>query len=176
MQEVCMLPQARKNRLVVQDVGEELVVYDQERHQAHRLNRAAALVWRHCDGQTSVADLTALLAGEVQLPDDQHVANLALRQLEKAHLLEERVERADVEARVSRRDVVRKLGLTGGLTLLLPTVASIVAPTPAMAQYAVAGTCGTPLVTETTCTCQQGTCQGNCNCVFVDGHATCHCS
>ncbi len=56
-----MQPQARQDKLLVQEVGDELVVYDQKRHVAHSLNRTAALVWQNCDGQRTVADLAALL-------------------------------------------------------------------------------------------------------------------
>ena len=135
-----MMPQARQTKLIVQEVGDELVVYDQERHRAHRLNRAAAMVWHHCDGRTSVPDLSARLEGELRLTDNddtEAVLWLALGQLEKARLLEAPLEGVTDEARRSRREVVQRLGLVAGLTLLLPTVASIVAPTPAMAQYEI---------------------------------------
>jgi len=44
------LPQARSEDLVIQDIGDEVLVYDLTRHKAHCLNRTAALVWRKCDG------------------------------------------------------------------------------------------------------------------------------
>ena len=78
-----MLPEARRDRLLIQEVGEELVVYDRERHRIHRLNRTAALVWHHCDGRTSVSDLAALLARELNLPADEGLVWLILDWLEK---------------------------------------------------------------------------------------------
>jgi len=52
-----MKPRARKDDLLIQDLPEETLVYDVVRHRAHCLNRTAALVWRHCDGKTSVEKL-----------------------------------------------------------------------------------------------------------------------
>ena len=49
------LPAARTSGLVVRELAEETLVYDEERHRAHCLNRTAALVWRHCDGKTPVS-------------------------------------------------------------------------------------------------------------------------
>ena len=52
---------ARRENLIVKDLGGEVVVYDEATSEAHELNRSAALVWRHCDGQNSVADLARIL-------------------------------------------------------------------------------------------------------------------
>jgi Coenzyme PQQ synthesis protein D (PqqD) len=124
-----MFPQARTENVLFQEIGDELIVYDQESHRAHRLNVSAALVWKHCNGQTSVSELSALLQSRLGLPPDEEIACLALDRLEKAHLLQEPVEGSGL----SRRKLLQKLGLVGGLSLLLPTVISIVAPTPATA-------------------------------------------
>ena len=37
-----MTPQSRKEQLLTQRVGDELVIYDERTHEAHRLNRTAA--------------------------------------------------------------------------------------------------------------------------------------
>ena len=58
-------PKARQNDLVVQEVFDELVIYDLERNQVHSLNPTAALVWQQCDGQTSPAQLADLYFEEV---------------------------------------------------------------------------------------------------------------
>ena len=50
-------PRRRKKGLAVQKLAKEVLVYDLERHRAHCLNEAAALVWRQCDGETSVSDI-----------------------------------------------------------------------------------------------------------------------
>jgi hypothetical protein len=122
------LPQARTADLLVRDLpGGELMVYDTQRHQAHTLNRTAALVWRHCDGESETTAVAARLQQELGLPAEEVVVSLALSHLQKAHLLHGA---AVVETTgISRRAVMRKLGMAGGVTLaLLPLVASMAAP------------------------------------------------
>ena len=63
-----MKPQVRKDGLVVKELPEEMLVYDLERHRAHCLNQTAALVWKHCDGQTSAKEIATLLKKELKAP------------------------------------------------------------------------------------------------------------
>jgi len=124
-----MQPTARKEHLLIQEVGNELVIYDQERHHAHRLNPTAALVWRHCDGQRTVADLAQLLDADTQAEKGEAAVWAALDSLEQVHLMEEATE----SAKLTRRQMMRKMSMAGGLVAALPLVTSIAAPTPAMA-------------------------------------------
>ena len=125
-------PRARQHDLVVEELPDETLVYDLERDKAHCLNPTAALVWSHCDGNTSVADMAALLDQELDLPADQSLVWMALDRLGKARLLQEPVTLPGEPARYSRREMMRTLGRVAGLTLLLPAVSSIVAPLAAM--------------------------------------------
>jgi hypothetical protein len=113
-------------------VGDELVVYDEIRHAAHRLNRTTAFIWRHCDGQTTVAELTGRLARELGAPPNRHLVWLALDQLDRARLLGERLRRSADERRFTRREVVA-MAAGGVAALLLPGCDSITAPTPDLA-------------------------------------------
>jgi hypothetical protein len=124
-------PKARAAGLVVREIADEVVVYDLERHRAVCLNRTAALVWKHCDGRTSVAGLSRLLAPELGSPGAEELVWLALEQLGRDRLLEERVARPAALAGVSRRELVRRLGLAAAASL--PLVTSIIAPTAAQA-------------------------------------------
>jgi hypothetical protein len=125
-------PQARNEGLVRRELPDGMMVYDEKRGQAHSLNQTAALVWRHCDGKTSVPEMAALLL-QLCLPADEELVWLALDRLEKANLLQGELARPADTARTSRRAVIRKLGLAGGLVALLPLVDSLVAPKPAAA-------------------------------------------
>jgi hypothetical protein len=127
-----LAPHARTDGLVVQELPEETVVYDLQRHNAHCLNPTAALVWKHCDGKTSVKEIAALLPRELDLPPDEEIVRLAVERLERAHLLQEPALEPE-SVRVSRRELARRVGLVGGLAAMLPVVTSIVAPTPALA-------------------------------------------
>ncbi len=45
----------------VEQLGEEICVYDWSRHRVHRLNPAAPSVWPQCDGKTTPAEMIARL-------------------------------------------------------------------------------------------------------------------
>lgn len=127
-----LLPQVRKDGLEVQEIEGEVLVYDLERHRAHSLNEAAALVWRHCDGKTSLGEMARILQRELDAPADEVLVRLALRRLERAHLLSGSPSFGkDETARRSRREWIKKLGLAA--SAMLPMVSTIVSPTPAEA-------------------------------------------
>ncbi len=120
-----MLPRAREDRLVVRELPDEVLVYDLSRHKAHCLNPPAALVWRHCDGRTTVAEMAALLEKQLRSPADEAVVWLALDRLGRAHLLREPAVPPGAAARYTRREVMRTMGM--GAAVLVPMVTSIVA-------------------------------------------------
>jgi hypothetical protein len=126
-------PIARTEGLVVKQLDDEVLIYDLERHRAHCLNQASALVWRACDGTRAVPELTAMI--EESAPGwDEDTTNLALSQLEKRHLLSDPLPPHQGERTLTRRDVFRKAAFTGlAIGVGIPVVKSIVAPTPAQA-------------------------------------------
>ena len=128
-----MTPKARQDQLVVEQVGDETIIYDEQRNHIHRLNQTAALVWRLADGRRAVGDLAIMLQDELASPVTEEVVWLALDRLEKAHLLQEKLTRPEAALQITRRQALKRAALVGGMTLLLPVVQSIVAPTPAMA-------------------------------------------
>src|ERR1041384_5219890 len=83
---------ARQKDLVVQELPDELMIYDLKAHKAHCLNNTAALVWHHCDGKTTTAEMAALLGAEIGSPVDEAVVWYALDKLDKAELLDEKPE------------------------------------------------------------------------------------
>ena len=160
-------PKARQDGLLVRPLQEDTIVYDLDRHEGHCLNRAAAAVWRACDGETSIATIATETSRELDRSVDDTFVIFTLRRLERAHLLVAPLE-ANAGHVLSRRDLSRRLGLTGAFAALLPTVISIVAPTAAAAASAC-GTNGACTTLNCCCTNHQrcnnnnGTlqCQGN---------------
>ncbi len=122
-----MKPRARRDGIIVQEVGNEAVVYDTARDRAHRLNAVAAAVWRHCDGSRSAVDLGSTLRAE-GLIVDPGLVEVALVDLQQAHLL---LADAAPDAALSRRELLTRLQLAAALA---PMVVSILAPVPAAAQ------------------------------------------
>ena len=114
-------PRARRDGLLSKDVGDELVVYDQSNQEVHRLNRAAAVVWKHCDGVTSREELAAIVESDMQVNCGRDFVDEALARLEDAKLLEGR-------AGLSRG---QKVMLVGAAALMLPIVDTLTAPTAA---------------------------------------------
>ncbi|MEK6299796.1 MAG: PqqD family protein [Acidobacteriota bacterium] len=124
-------PKARQEGLVVQQLEDEVLVYDNERFKAHCLNRTAALVWQHCNGKKTIQDIALALEKEAGSPVGEEVVWLALGQLGKSRLLTERVMPAAGKAGISRREVIRRVGIATAVAL--PVVTSIVAPKAAQA-------------------------------------------
>jgi hypothetical protein len=128
---------ARRDQLVVQEMPDEVLVYDLKAHKAHCLNKTAAFVWNNCDGQTSVADLAKLLQDETGSQVDEDVIWFALDNLSKARLLEEKVAPPAKDG-LSRRRMMRRLGL--GAAAAIPMIISITSPQAIYAQSVVTTT------------------------------------
>jgi hypothetical protein len=120
------LPQMRKQGLVVDDLPDEVLVYDRNNHQAHCLNRSAALVWRYCDGKRSPSEIARRLTAELDTPFSEDLVLVALNQLENQELLVRVAASPAQFAVLSRRQMVRRLGLATAIAV--PLVTSIVAP------------------------------------------------
>ena len=145
-----MKPQSRRSGLLIRELPDELLVYDQEQHRAHCLNRTAALVFRHADGTRSVDDLARVLDPAAAGPDAVSAATLALAQLSDGGLLEGEWLPVDPAAGLTRRDAARRVGLAAAI--LLPAMATILAPSPAEAAATCVTSCaGQPNGTPCTC-------------------------
>ena len=149
-------PRARSEGLLVQELSQELLVYDTERHKAHCLNTTAAFIWKHCDGRRSVHEIAQHLEKTLGTSIDEDVVWCALSQLEKDHLLEKKIEWPAGTERISRRELVRRLGI--GAAIAIPIVTSIIAP---KAAYAGSPTCNpTPCTSPLQCSAPCTGCQG----------------
>jgi hypothetical protein len=148
-----MLPLARHQGLTVREMPEETLVYDLERNKAHCLNRTSALVWKHCDGKTTVERLAARMRDELATPDAVAVVQLALEQLSRRHLLAEEMSPISAEARLSRREALKRLGKKVAVaTALLPLIMTVPARTArAQATPCVATFVGGLYTTQTGC-------------------------
>ncbi len=122
-------PTARKEGLVIQEMPDEVLVFDLETNKAHCLNETAAFVWKACDGKNSVADITKLFGNQSGTPVQENLVWLAIDQLNENNLLEAEL-KADFNGQ-SRREVIKKIGLAA--VVALPIISSLVAPTAALA-------------------------------------------
>lgn len=139
-------PLARTNGLVVQEVPNEVLVFDMETNEAHCLNETAAMVWKYCDGKTSVPQIAEILGeGKNSVSDD--LIWLAIDQLNEHKLLEKEVETKF--AGQSRREVLRKIGLAS--MIALPIIASMAAPRSVLAATSCACVAPGDCLTQTAC-------------------------
>jgi Coenzyme PQQ synthesis protein D (PqqD) len=120
------LPRARVEGLVVKELPDEVLVYDLDTHKAHCLNHTAALIWKHFDGKATIAEVASRAASEGGHALDSEVVLLALRQLRKAKLMLADGDTPKIDGHLSRRDVIKRIGLAA---TALPLVTSILAPT-----------------------------------------------
>lgn len=124
-------PIARKEGLIVEELPDEVLIYDLEQDRAHCLNETAAFVWQRCDGRTTTTQIASLLGKKLSTNVDENVVWLALDQLDRNNLLTSRPVAPPSLAGMNRREMVRALGLAA--IVAVPVVTSLVAPTPAQA-------------------------------------------
>jgi hypothetical protein len=122
---------ARTEGLLTQPVDEEVLVYDLKRHKAHCLNKTAALVWEECDGRNTVADLARIIEAKLAVPFDKDMVWVALDQLDRARLLSARITRPEHLQGVSRRELLKQIGLVAAVAV--PLITSVMSPTAAQA-------------------------------------------
>lgn len=127
----------RKLDLELEDMGEELIVYDPSTETASCLNSVARTVFEACDGSTTVAEVSQRLASGDCSED---MVLLTLAELGEKGLLETPAEG------YSRRDFFARWGK---LVAVLPLVASIAAPEAARAASGGSGPGGTTATTTT---------------------------
>jgi hypothetical protein len=113
---------------VTRELGDELLVYDLERHKAYCLNQVAMQVFRHCDGETTIPDMARRVGDALGLAIDEQAVRLGLVRLEKAHLLDGPV---GLTVHTSRREMLRTLGRAAAV--VVPLVTAITVPTSAEA-------------------------------------------
>ena len=113
----------------VEELDNELCVYDTERKVVHNLNPTAALVWEQCDGSTSPAQIATKLHAELGTPHAEDVVWVSLDELKKAHLIN-----GDVTQPAGRSLLNRRTMIKGMAVAAVPVVVSIVAPSAVQAQ------------------------------------------
>ena len=128
------MPRARKAGLVVKGLNDEVLVYDLERDKAHSLNASAAFIWKKCNGRRTVAEVAQAVSKEFKVQADEQTVWLALDQLGKFNLLENKVSRPVEMPQLSRRQMMR---IGAAAAFALPVIVSIVAPTAANAQTSI---------------------------------------
>jgi len=164
-------PKSRHSNLVVQDFEKEVLIYDLNNNQAFCLNETSASIWAMCDGENSVSDISLSMSRKLNTKVPEEFVWLALDDLKKNRLLE-KSEQFEIEFnRSSRREIIKKVGLTS--MIALPLIASVIAPSAAMAQSGNAG----PLPLFSACSdalqCASRACVNNICCLNFGQQTSC---
>lgn len=149
-------PSVRKNDIVVQELGNELLIYDLNANKALSLNETLSLVWQLSDGGKTISEIATEAAKRLNTPVTSELVWIALGQLKKENLIENEADIPNHYQGANRREVIRKVGLAS--MVVLPVITSLIAPNAAYAQ----STCGAPPF-PLGCTCTSNTlCSSTC--------------
>jgi hypothetical protein len=144
------LPAAKTVNLVVQELRDETLIYDQATDRMFCLNETSAKVFNHCNGRTSFEELKRkhkFTDDLIYLALDEFKAKDLLTNYESVHF-----------AGMSRREAVKRVGLAS--LVALPLISTLVAPTSTAAASGAAPTCSDGIMngSETDTDCGGGTC------------------
>lgn len=136
-------PLAKTKEILVQELENELLVYDLQTNKAFVLNETSALIFQLCDGTKTIAEISDSMSRKLKTLVSEDFILLALNELKKDGLLEDDAQLNSYFAEFSRREMVRKIGLAS--MIALPLVSSVVAPSAAMAASQAVNCSPTPL-------------------------------
>ena len=125
-------PLQQSAELVVQNLEDELLIYNLQTNQAICLNQTAALVWQNCDGKSGVSEIKQKLEKELGASVSKELVLFAISELNEKGLLENGEQMPNKFEGLSRREIVRKVGFAS--LVALPIVSLVVAPKAADAQ------------------------------------------
>ncbi len=126
-------PRSRQD-LIVKELENELLIYDEKSKKALCLNASSALIWKMCDGVTAVAEISERTARSLGMPLDDTFVSFALERFRADDLLEPGFHAPAETAAITRAQVMRRIGRAGvAAAVAVPLVTAIMAPTPAKA-------------------------------------------
>lgn len=129
------LPTAKSVNIIVQNLNDEVLIYDLTINKAFCLNDTSAKVYNACDGVQTFEDLKR----RYKFTDD--LILFAIDELKANNLIEDY--QSSHFAGLSRREVMRRVGLAS--IVALPLITGLVVPTSASAASVCASTaCTTP--------------------------------
>ena len=124
---------ARRDDVVVDEVVDEVLVYDRRGDVAHCLSEIAATVWRTCEGGATLDEVAEqIVARDLAGSSDEamELADTAVAELVEKGLLETSGVGA---SRVSRRQALRRMAGVGAAAVVAPLVVSAAVPKSALA-------------------------------------------
>ncbi len=125
-------PIARNLNIVVQEIENEIMIYDLNVNRVFCLNETSSLIFGLCNGKRTVSEISDLISKRLSTLVSEEFVWFALAELKKNGLLENTDQSINHFGGLSRREIIKKVGLTS--MIALPLISSVVAPSAAMAQ------------------------------------------
>ena len=85
-------PRARKEDIVVQEYGKEILIYDLKANKAYNLNETSMLIWQLSNGDKTLSEIADDLSTKLGSSINEEFVWLALEQLRKENLVENKTE------------------------------------------------------------------------------------
>lgn len=126
------LPLSRFENIVVQELNDEILVCDLKNNRVLCLNQTAAEVWKLCTGEKDVKTISQILSRKLNSNVSEEMILFSLDELSKNNLLIEKISTNEYFKGISRREIIRKIGL--GSMVALPLITSVVMPKAVQAQ------------------------------------------
>lgn len=139
------LPRARTDGLVLQEVQEEIIVYDPKSDETHLLNKTAALVWKASDGKHTIAALAHMVAHATNTVPNEEIVRYSLAQLQRKGLLAATVETGSVST-MTRRQFLGKFAVAVAVVPIVHTMKA-----GSLNQVSSCAGAGQPCVTQRCC-------------------------
>ncbi len=146
-------PESRNHDLVVQELEDEVLVYDLLKNKAFCLNKTSAVIWQNCNGQRTLDEIAEVCGKTLKANVTPEMIWVALEQFKKDNLLEKNTDDDTLFNGMSRREVIRKISV--GSLIALPIVSSLIAPKAVQAQSMCVSpnrANGCPCTANTNCT------------------------
>ncbi|MEZ5346342.1 MAG: PqqD family protein [Pyrinomonadaceae bacterium] len=125
-------PIVRTSNILLQEIAGETLVYDLARNKAFCLNESSSLIWKLCDGTRSVAEIAEQVSRKMSSVITEDFVWLAIQQFKNDNLLEDNDFEIPVFGGMSRREVIRRVGLASAIAL--PLISAMVVPSTVSAQ------------------------------------------
>lgn len=121
------IPNARSENIIVQELTDEILVCDTTNNRMLCLNKTAAEVWKMADGTRNIKEISRLLSRKFKSNVTEDMISFALVELSKKNLLIERMPLSVAFQNLSRREVIRRVGLAS--MVALPLISTLTMPT-----------------------------------------------
>lgn len=161
------IPVMRQNDLVIQELDNEILIYDLQNNKVFALNETSALVWQFSNGEKTMSEIAEMTSKKLNAPITEEFVWIALEQLKKANLIENEIENNYQGS--TRREIIKRVGLA--TMIALPMISTLIAPLALQAQSG--GSCGTTPNIALGCSCvvgglaNSGNCASGC-CDFIN--------